>query len=79
MKYLLVLASLFALAGCEDRYRYKCQDFANFNHPDCQRPKCLFTQLCPDYMVAPILEKQVNQLQVQQPQQPAPTEAAPSK
>lgn len=85
MKYVLVFAFML-LSGCEDRYRYKCQDFANFNHPDCQRPKCLFTQLCPDYLVAPILEKQIpgaqqqSQPQAQQfPQQPALIEAAPAK
>lgn len=77
MKYLLISLVLL-LSGCEDRYRYKCQDPDKFNHPDCQKPKCLFTQQCPEYMVAPILEKQVNQSQIQQPQ-PAPTEAAPTK
>ena len=58
MKYLLVL---MLLVGCEDRYRYYCQDPKNFIAKRCQRPDCLFTQDCPDYLVAPVLEKQIVQ------------------
>jgi hypothetical protein len=57
MKYALVL--LLLLAGCEDHYRYHCQDPANWSQKRCQRPDCLFTQDCPDYLVAPVLEKQI--------------------
>ena len=56
MKYLILLLFLVA---CEDRYRYFCQDPKNFVAKRCQRPDCLFTQDCPDYLVAPVLEKQV--------------------
>lgn len=58
MKYLL-LAML--LVGCEDRYRYVCQNPDHFQDAECQKPKCLFTQQCPEYLVAPILEKQIEQ------------------
>jgi hypothetical protein len=57
MRFVLVL--LLLLAGCEDRYRYYCQDPQNFSAKRCQRPDCLFTQDCPDYLVAPVLEKQI--------------------
>ena len=60
MKTAIIVAVLALLAGCKDHYRYKCQDPAFFADPDCQKPKCLFTQQCPEYLVAPILEKQVN-------------------
>ena len=59
MRYLLIIAAL-ALLGCEDRYRYPCQNPDNFYKPECQKPKCQFTQQCPEYLVAPILEKQIN-------------------
>ena len=59
MRYLIVLIAL--LAGCADRYRYPCQNPDNFYKADCQKPKCLFTQMCPEYLVAPILEKKVNE------------------
>ena len=59
----LLLLVVLALAGCKDRYRYPCQNPENFSHPDCQKPKCLFTQQCPEYLVAPILEKKIEQTQ----------------
>lgn len=58
-KLVLTLLMLISIAGCEDRYRYYCQDPKNFSAKRCQRPDCLFTQDCPDYLVAPVLEKQI--------------------
>ncbi len=75
MKYLFVL--LLLLTGCEDQYRYPCQNPDNFHKPDCQKPKCLFTQQCPEYLVAPILEKQVNAAQL--PVQAASEGSAPQR
>lgn len=75
MKYLFVL--LLLLTGCEDQYRYPCQNPDNFHKPDCQKPKCLFTQQCPEYLVAPILEKQVNAAQL--PVQAATEGSAPQR
>jgi len=65
MKYLLIFIA-FLLSGCKDVYRYPCQNPDNFHLEQCQKPKCLFTQMCPEYLVAPILEKKVND--VQQPE-----------
>ena len=50
---------ILLLAGCQDRYRYFCQDPDNFGKPQCQKPRCEFTQDCPDYLVAPVLEKKI--------------------
>jgi hypothetical protein len=61
MKHIALILAVLALVGCEDRYRYPCQNPDNFYKPDCQKPKCLFTQQCPEYLVAPILEKQIDQ------------------
>ena len=58
MKYLLLL---LLLVSCEDRYRYTCQDFNHFNDKECQHPRCEFSQTCPEYLVAPVLEKKVEQ------------------
>ena len=56
MRYLLLL---LLLTGCEDRYRYYCQNPDNFHAEQCQKPRCQFTQTCPEYLVAPVLEKQI--------------------
>jgi len=71
MKWLICIG-LFVLASCSDRYRYFCQNPKNFSAKQCQRPDCQFTQDCPDYLVAPILEKQV----VQQPPPQVPSQSA---
>lgn len=55
---LLILFGLVSvIVACDDRYRYFCQDPKNFVAKRCQRPDCLFSQDCPDYLVAPVLEK----------------------
>ena len=54
---------LLVLTGCKDVYRYPCQNPDNFHAEQCQKPKCQFTQQCPEYLVAPILEKKVNEQQ----------------
>jgi hypothetical protein len=55
------LACVILLSGCEDRYRYVCQNPDKFDLPECQKPRCLFTQTCPEYLVAPILTTKVEQ------------------
>ncbi len=73
MRLLFLLCCVGLLAGCEDRYRYFCQDPNHFYAKQCQKPYCLFTQQCPEYLVAPILEKQTNaQPTVQQEPASAP-------
>jgi hypothetical protein len=66
MKYIFLISVLF-LTGCKDVYRYPCQNPDNFHLEQCQKPKCLFTQMCPEYLVAPILEKKVNDVQSEKP------------
>ena len=76
MKKLLLLSLLLAgVTACEDRYRYHCQDPKNWAQKRCQRPECQFTQDCPDYLVAPVLEKQNVPQQTAEPATPA---AAPA-
>jgi len=59
MRMLLCL-TIMALAGCEDRYRYLCQNPDKFDLPECQKPRCLFTQTCPEYLVAPVLTNKID-------------------
>jgi len=55
----LAIFLIIALSGCNDSYRYYCQDPDHFGAPQCQKPRCEFTQDCPEYLVAPILEKKI--------------------
>lgn len=59
MRLLLLGLTIVAAAGCEDKYRYICQNPDKFDLPECQKPRCQFTQTCPEYLVAPVLEKKV--------------------
>lgn len=61
------------LSACEDRYRYTCQDPDNFKSERCQKPLCEFNQDCPEYLVAPILEKKIEGTTSSIPQQPQGT------
>lgn len=76
MKHVIAIAMLAVLlGGCKDSYRYPCQNPDNFHTEPCQKPKCQFTQNCPEYLVAPILEKQINAVQpAQQPASSASTD-----
>jgi len=58
------LVLLLLLGGCEDRYRYFCQNPDNFQAEQCQKPRCEFDQTCPDYLVAPVLEKKIDQAKI---------------
>jgi hypothetical protein len=64
MRMLLCL-TIMVLVGCEDRYRYVCQNPEKFDLPECQKPRCLFTQTCPEYLVAPVLTNKVDDKKVE--------------
>jgi hypothetical protein len=48
---------LVVLTGCEDRYRYPCQDPANAELAECKPPVCTSTATCPDQLIKP--EKEI--------------------
>ena len=48
MKKLLLFISIFMLAGCEERYRYPCQDPTNWNEQQCKKPYCSANGTCPE-------------------------------
>lgn len=41
-----------ALAGCEQSYRYPCQNPDNWTSKECQKPVCEVNQSCPDHVFA---------------------------
>lgn len=53
MRYLILFALVGAicLTGCEERYRYHCQDPKNWELKECNHPECEAKQNCTDYLV----------------------------
>ena len=47
LAWLLVPAALM-LVGCEERYRYPCQDPHNWNSEQCKKPFCSANGTCPE-------------------------------
>lgn len=41
------------LVGCEDRFRYPCQDPINWGKDECKPPICTATGTCPEMLVKP--------------------------
>jgi len=48
-----MLSMCLVLSACQDRFRYKCQDPANWEATDCKPPICTATQTCPDDVIKP--------------------------
>ncbi len=44
----LLLPLTIALTGCEERYRYPCQDPDNWNKKECTKPFCSANGTCPE-------------------------------
>lgn len=51
MARVLLALALFVLAGCEDRYRYPCQNPDNYAKPECLPPACVADGSCTEYVV----------------------------
>jgi hypothetical protein len=45
---MLIMPSMLVLAGCSERYRYPCQDPANWESQECQKPFCSANGTCPE-------------------------------
>ena len=42
---------LVVLTGCDDRYRYECQDPNNWGKTECKPPICTASGTCPEMLV----------------------------
>ena len=45
------------LTGCDDRFRYPCQNPTNWNNAECKPPICTATGTCPEQLTKPEQEK----------------------
>lgn len=61
IKYFLVLPVVF-LIGCEQRYRYPCQDMQNWSSPKCQKPLCDIHKECPEQIFGEYYETYVKSI-----------------
>ena len=50
---LICCIALVLLVGCQDRFRYPCQDPDNWEKKECKRPYCSATGTCPDQLTKP--------------------------
>jgi hypothetical protein len=48
---IITLIALMSLVGCSDRFRYPCQDPANWESAECKKPECSVTRTCPDLLL----------------------------
>ena len=66
MKYILYLIPiLILLSGCEERYRYPCQNPENWDNKYCKKPYCSANGTCPEDLTH--YEKEKSNLHVLQP------------
>ena len=46
-----LIAALLLLSGCKDRFRYYCQDPENWKAAECQKPGCVASGYCTEYLI----------------------------
>jgi hypothetical protein len=49
------------LAGCDERFRYECQNPKHWERADCVRPMCAINGVCPDQLNKPTDMKMENE------------------
>jgi hypothetical protein len=50
MKYLCFLILPFLLIGCDQYFRYPCQDPEKWDTAQCKKPICEVNRDCPEYI-----------------------------
>jgi hypothetical protein len=48
MKYAFFILAALLLTGCDERYRYPCQDPENWDKQECKKPWCSANGTCPE-------------------------------
>lgn len=69
MRYIFLVLSL--LTGCEERYRYPCQNPVNWDSIECKKPFCSANGTCPEDLQHYEKDKTGNIVQPQTQQAPA--------
>lgn len=45
---ILIFTALVSVAGCQEQYRYPCQDPSNWELQQCKKPFCSANGTCPE-------------------------------
>ena len=53
MKITTFALAVLMLAGCTDHYRYACHDIDRWQEAECQKPRCMVNQECPEDVLGP--------------------------
>jgi hypothetical protein len=58
MKIIIIALTISIISGCTDHYRYACHDIDRWQEPECQKPRCMVNQECPeDVLGSEIMEE----------------------
>ncbi len=52
LRSICLILALVWLSGCEDKFRYTCQNPNNWDTPECKKPYCEVSQTCPEHVFA---------------------------
>jgi lysophospholipid acyltransferase (LPLAT)-like uncharacterized protein len=52
LRSICLILALVWLSGCEDKFRYTCQNPNNWDAPECKKPYCEVSQTCPEHVFA---------------------------
>lgn len=66
MKTILTIIFAMMLVGCEERYRYPCQDPHNWDKEYCKKPFCSGNGTCPEDLAHYLKESDKNKQQIPQ-------------
>jgi hypothetical protein len=50
MALIILALPIMIAAGCEQKYRYPCQDAKNWETEHCQKPRCEIHRDCPSHI-----------------------------
>jgi hypothetical protein len=51
MRAVALALVLVVSTGCQDRYRYDCQDPENWQQEICKKPKCVAMGYCTEWLI----------------------------
>jgi hypothetical protein len=61
MKWFLLPFAALAIMGCQDRYRYDCQDPKKWQEEICKKPKCIAMGYCTEWLINTGEDEQENE------------------